>query len=241
MKKILFLLTLLVLPLSVNGASCSTTEKASLITKANLLNFNYVEEEGYYTGEEVGYPETLDEEDYADYKVYYEYFVINILNLSEEFYIKVSNNVNNEVFYIYYDDIENGMYSFNHQTLSDVTTYQFDVYSSSETECEDELITVKYLLVPKYNEYSTLTMCLDNPDESVCQKYTTVSTYTESYVFEKLTSNSSEEKEETTDVEDENLFSLLNENIVYIILGGISIVAIAAVIVVVRKKRSDLK
>lgn len=240
MKKFLYLLTILLIPINIGAATCSTTEKSTLITKSNLITFNYVEEEDYYTGEEVGYPETLDEEDYADYKLYYEYFNINILNLTEEFYIKVTNNVNSEVSYIYYEDVKDGIYTFMHTTLSDVTTYKFEIYSSSQTECENELITIKYLLVPKYNVYSNLTSCLIYPDETVCQKYTTVSTYTESYVLEKLSTVSYSDKE-TEEVGEESIFSYLAENLIYIILGGVSISAITAVIIVIRKKRSDLK
>lgn len=238
MKKILYIL-LLLFPNLVLAATCSASDKADLLTLSSVVSVNYVENTGYYTGEEVGYPEGLDEEDYEDYVVEYNYFTINIYNLLEDYYVKVTNNVNDTEIIVEYSDLVDGTYTFEHETLSDVTTYTFEIYASSDTNCEDTHLTTKYLTVPKYNSYSTLAVCDSYPDESVCQKYTTVSTYTESYVFSYLTNenfNSNLDDAVDTDADDSVYI-----NILYLILGGVSIVIIVLIIRVIIKKRSDLK
>lgn len=242
MKKFIYLL-LLIFPCFVSAATCEAADKAALLTLSSVIEVNYEEMDGYYTGEEVGYPEGLAEEDYDDYKLEYNYFNINILNITEDFYIVITNNINDTELTINYSDSEDGIYTFLHETLSNVTTYTINVYSSGENGCSGELLAVKYLVVPKYNEYSTWDMCEDYSDEAVCQKYTTVETYNESFVFNALSLAYSERfnVDIDDDIDVESIIDVVLDNFVYILIGGIGVIGIVVLIIFINKKRSDLK
>lgn len=241
MKKIFILFILLLSPVMVSASTCSASDKASLLTLSSVVSINYEEMTGYYTEDELGDVEGYDEENTDELDWSYNYFNINLLNLTEDFYAVITNNVNDTKLTVNYSDTSDKIYTFMHETLSEVTSYTIKIYASSNTNCEDTVLTTLYLVVPKYNRFSTLGLCTGNEDAAVCQKYTTVTTYTESYVLEKLISGSTVEESEDLEENENSVFEFFESNyvyVLYVIAGGI---IIGVLVVFIKRKRSDLK
>lgn len=224
MKKLLLIMILLV-PNLVLAATCPAADKADLLTQSNTLKVNY---------EEIIREENIGGEDIKFYLLQ-----INFLNLTSDMYVEVTNNVNSDKFFITSADLVDYVYNFEHQDLSEIYTYIFSVYGSSDTNCEDELLSVQRLTVPMYNKYSSLERCIGYSEESVCQTFTTTSGLTQAYVLEKL-NNLTEEAATEIEKQEEKL-NLENFNFNYLIIGGICVIAFAIIVVVVKKRRSDLK
>lgn len=243
MKK-MFCLLFLLFPVYVSAATCSTEDKASLLSESGFVTVNYEEVVNQFTDDDVLYFDEVEGEETEITEVYYT-IKVNVLNMSENFYIEATNNVNDETFIIEYSDFTDGTYSFIVEDLSEVVTYKFKVYASSATNCEGEAFDVNYLVVPKYNWYSNLEICEGNEDAEVCQRYTTVSDMTSEYVSSKLEALSAdaEADDETDDssTDDGSYLDVISENYILIISGVIGVVLVITILVVITKKRSDLK
>ncbi len=237
-KKILLILVTLVLNVTVvNAASCPAKDKADLLSLSSVINANYIEQTGYYTEDQIDDPGDYEanKEQFA-----YNYFTIDLYNLTENYYVEITNNVNDKVKTVNYDDLKDGLYTFKHGSLNNVTTYTIEVYASGKTSCSGEHLTTKYLVVPKYNQYASLGMCEGNEDKAVCQKYTTSETYTEDSVLAYLR-NEKFNSDKDNDKDDDNFVDVLQDNFIYIIIGGFSLIVVILVARVIIKKRSDLK
>lgn len=188
-----YIVVLLIICMSYHNvnALCDYKEQAELNKEAAQIKAIYEVETAI---EEVNDP---DCEINAGCEIEYEYFEIKILNMSENFYINVSaNNKNFKRLKLTYDDVKNGYISFDYEGLGDITTFTFDVYTSSETFCSDQKIRTFRLVTPRKNEYANYYSCLDYPDFYLCQKYVTYDPMDFHEFSEKLTTYEEKLEEE---------------------------------------------
>ena len=70
---------------------------------------------------------------------------ISIINLTEKFYLKITNDYNDEVWNYSYKDSQDGRINIEWDDLSEVTTFTIKIYSSEQTGCKGESYKTLYL------------------------------------------------------------------------------------------------
>ena len=174
------------------NAECNYEEKAKLNREAANIKVKYAENKrvcnmqdnwcGYEEGEDSeGYGAADDEfldPDYVDpseseYTDELEYFDVSILNVTENLYIKVKNNVGFGPKQYDYLSAKDGIITFFWDNIMDVANFTFEVYASNKTNCANEKLRVLYLTTPRLNLYSYYETCEENPDYYMCEKYVT--------------------------------------------------------------------
>lgn len=178
-----------------------------------------------------------------------EMFQINILNITPELYVKVTNNIDESVKTLTYNDAKDGVISFDWEDMFEITKFKIEIYSSDKTSCPNELYKTTYINIPRFNEYSEMEMCKENSDLSLCQKYVTWEELSENEFFNKL-DKEIKKKEQQNNLEEETpekpvsknpVLTFLN-NYKWIIIGGAVILVgtyVGYVIIKKRKKHKD--
>ncbi len=242
MKKILLIFVMLLIPSAVSAVNtCSTEEQLELKNAANLIKVSY--EENYdivdLTQSDY-YDELTEEEKQMEYKTYY--FDISILNITEDLYVEIENNINSEVEIIRYSDTDNGKYIYKWRNLANVATFTFTVKSSSNTNCEGEGYSIKYLTTPMYNIYADSETCIENPDADVCQRYISIKGFDAAMFNEYFEdkNDSEDDKDEENSSETGSFLDFIIDNKVYFIIGTLVVVIGVTTIVIVQKKRSKI-
>ena len=222
---------------SVDAASLCSYEKQSQINKdASNVKITYEEAYRELDPETYSAPEGEDPETYVAYE---EYFKIKLLNITEDIYVKLENSANDEIKYIEYKDTDEGTFTINWNDLTQVTTFNYTIYSSEATDCPNEQYRQGVKTLPKLNEYYVSELCNDISDYYLCQKYVTTDVTPSKFVEKvngyKQETEQEEKKEEKKNKEDEKL----NKTIIAIVGTSIMIVGGVIAIVIVRKKRGS--
>ncbi len=235
MKKILYTFLLLTMPLIVNANSaCSVEEQSELKTEANLIKVDYEILQLELDPSMYEPPEDLTEEEAEDYKLFVPYISINVLNMTDNFTIEVTNDYNTEVKTILYTDFVEGTYAMEGYNDNEVITYTFTVKTSDITGCPNENNKIFYLTTPKYNMYSGRDECLDFKDEPICQEFTTNENLSADSFYQKL-DDLKEEKFETEDDAEETEESHDSNNVLLIVII-IVVVLLLGSLIIFRKK-----
>ncbi len=101
-----------------------------------------------------------------------------------------------------------------------------------------------YLTLPRYNEYSTYSLCDSVSDYYLCQKYVTFDEIESSYFVEKVSDEI--EKREDKQVSElkwyEKVWEFVVEHKTIFITGGVIVIAGGAVtaVVIIRKRRRSI-
>ncbi len=247
MKKLLYILFILI-PLAVNAeGTCSYEEQAELSRNANLISVNF---------EEIVLEKVLDEnsvlpdpaidEDENGNPIEMKYKIdalrVNVLNLSEDYYIDFKNETTGEFWSIDYEDTEAGYYYFNHEDVYDVHSLTYTILSSDKTNCSHEKIRLGYLILPRLNDNYYLDICSEFSDKTVCQKYVTIGDISIDEFYNQIDSYREEEitNEEQLEEEKENEKSIVDyimDNIYYILAGLIIVVILIFIINIIIKRR----
>ena len=110
---------------SVKAAStCDYNEQAELNSAVANIKATYEEAE-----KKTGV--MIPQEDGGATEESFEYFKITFYNLTEDFYLKITNDYNNEVKTITYSDSESGVGTYEWSNLNAVTNFTIKVYSSN--------------------------------------------------------------------------------------------------------------
>ena len=235
-KKLLSIVLLVFLTyINVEASSCSYKEQVELDSESAKIKVKYDVKTGYLDPSEY---ECQDEEDCA---VDYDYFEISILNMSEKFYIEVTNNNTKEVQTFTYKDIKDGVISFDYDRAYEITNFTFRVFSSNETSCPRENYRVIYLTTPKVNPYYYYLQCQNNPDHYLCQKYITIDNVSFDTFQEQITEyeNKKVVKEEEKEIEKnflEKVFDFIDDN-KYVIISVIAAAGISTIVIVILKRK----
>lgn len=230
----------------VNAASrCDATEAANLNREVVNIKASYEEAEGVLDPDEYLRPPAIEGEEY-DYT--YNYFKITIMNITENFYIEVTNDQNNQKLRFDYSDSEDGVVTFDWEGLSEVTNFTIKVYASNNTKCSGETYRTVYLTTPRYNSYYNYAICNEASDYYMCQKYVSFKdvdyyTFMESVnkYIEKKEQEDSEKEAEKNDNFLKKAGNFIAEHKTAFIVSGVVVVVVAgvAVTVIIRKRRSS--
>lgn len=102
-----------------------------------------------------------------------DYFNISITNITDDFYIRIKNDYNNQTQNFSSSDAKDGIITFKWSYSAEVTNFTIDIYTSNKTSCPNEVYKTIYLTTPRFNTYSQTDFCVENSDLQYCQKYVT--------------------------------------------------------------------
>lgn len=229
MKKIIYFLLLIFLfsTKTLAASNCSYEEQRNLEQKASNIKASYE------VKEKVMDDVVVESEVLPTYKV----FNITILNITEDLYVVVKNDVSNNERTIKYSQVKDGMYTFEWDSLESVTNFTIEVYASDKTKCNGEKYKTLYLSTPRYNEFSKRAICDEMKDFYLCQEFVNFAEVDENTFITKIDKYKTGEVNETgEEVVNKTLtnkmFEFLNEYKYYI--GGGIIVILAIVVVIYR-------
>ena len=225
-KLIALIITSILFVTNVNAASkCSYEEQTKLNGKAGNVKVSYeitsIDSKGDYINMDTGeHFDTLKKDA----------FEISILNVSEEVYVVVTNDINSDSKTIRYSDASNGVAKFIWKDTEQIVNFTFNVYSSNKTECPDETYKTLYLTTPRANPLAGYSDCDDLEDFYLCQKYVTFKEVTVGDFFTKITQYKNKEIDDNGEVIPANktifdrIYNFVKDN-KWFIVSGIVIVA----------------
>lgn len=237
MKKILsFLVVMFLFNINVSAASlCDYTEQSELNSKAANVKVSYDIVDS-----------TLTFEDGVSLN---KIFRIQMLNVTEDFYVIVKNDINKEEKTYYSTDAVDGVISFDWDYAETVTNFTIQVYTTNKTNCADEKYKTFYLTTPRYNNYFNIETCQELTDFYLCQEFVTFTDVSRDKFISQLESyrngevnNKGEKQEENENLTiTDKIFEFIDNNKWYII-GGLSVIIIASFVIhrVKTKKQREL-
>ena len=201
MKKILTLLLMLGIGIMPVNAVCNYTDKAAANKKAANVKLDYEVVE--------------DKKEYEDGTISInEYFKMTILNVTEDLYVTVTNDVTNTTNTYRYSDAKDGVITFNWDNNEVVTNFTMKVYGAESSPCKDEELRTIRKQTPRYNDFANRAICEDMKDFYLCEKYTTVENIDESMFINKVSDYAEgkiDEEGESKEEKDKNFLYYLNE------------------------------
>ncbi len=245
LQKLFLLAIILLTPNSVKAiSSCSYSEQAELNDIVANVKATYEVVE-IYAGKLVDIDGVTDSEDgLVDY--YVKGFDISILNITDDIYVKVSNDLDNNVITYRYKDTENGSMKFRTEDVYNLKTYTIEVYSDKYS-CAGELFRKFTLTTPIYNFFSEWPECNGVTDFYYCQEFLSSSNISINEFKDKIKEY---KKNEETEIEknhqdnNKNFFEKLqafyqdNKIIINSIIIIIIVAGVATTVILIKKKRS---
>ena len=98
-------------------------------------------------------------------------YEVNILNLTKNLYLEISNNVTDEIKIITYDDVVDDIATFDWDHMDEVTKFTVKVYGSSDSGCYKEYLAQNFVTALRKNEYADYGICDDQSDYYLCDEY----------------------------------------------------------------------
>lgn len=251
MLKKIILICLAIIPFNVAAIECSAEKKSELLAEASVVEINYEEIIDYLDGSEVNCPDSISPEDCGEFFAnednkefwpYNNYLQINLINLNSKFNLEITNSLTDEVINVSSSEIKNGSYSFVVKDISKVSNYTFKLIAGENEGCAGEVLTTKYLTLPKYNDISEFPLCDKISDKAICQRFVT----TDGFTYEELEKTyndylNSQKSDENKGDDKKSESSFFKEYSTEIIVGVSVLILLTGVTVIVIKKRSDLK
>ena len=163
MKKVLniaifFIISFFLITTTTKAAdSCTYKEQQALNKEAKNININY---------DLVNKLDEAPKDQIISTRDYY-YLQVTIVNLTDDFNIKITNNIDNEEKNFYSSDAVDNVISFKNE-YSDVVTYKINI--NAQTENCTKTINTKSLTVPKFNTFYKSGLCVYIPDYKYCQE-----------------------------------------------------------------------
>ncbi len=221
--------------IGANASACSNEELVKIKKIASNVSAHYEEVEEaldpstYLTNEEVG-----------EGPVYESFFKVLFSGIEEDVYVKIKNDYNDEVKFIRYKDVEDGIYSFEWKNTDKLTKFTYEVYSSAATSCPDEKLFTGYVVLPRYNDMAESVMCEGLDDFPACQKYITSNITPEEQKKQiiKHLEKINKEEENKNKKWNEKIGDFVSDHMVTTITCSIVVIAgVATVVVKNRRKR----
>ena len=120
-----FLISFTIIFIFPKADSCNYKEQAALNKEAKNVQINYelVDKLDEYNN-------LSDRNSYNPYDYYY--LQVNLLNLTENLYSEITNDIDDEKIVYYYSNTQDGFISFK-KTSEQVITYKLNIYANTET------------------------------------------------------------------------------------------------------------
>ena len=236
----LSILSFFICTLITNAASkCDYSELAEINKEASAVKLSYEEKQRILEGDNG----VTDSEEQSDEPFYESYFVVNITNVTDNLYIKVTNSADDSTKIFTSNDAVDGIISFEWNELDTVANLTAKVFTSNKTSCPDEEIVVQYKTLPMFNYYSDTAYCYDHKKEDICQQYVT-SEVTEEQFNRKYEESQKEKTEEVNNTGvAKKVTNFVKKNKKGFIIGGSIIIVIGVVttvVVIIKRRRSRL-
>ncbi len=243
--KNLFLLAIILLtPSMVQAASsCSYSEQAELNNIVANVKATY-EVVDIYKGKVLDIDSPDENGNIPEVDHYIKGFDITILNITDDIYVKVSNDANSNEKTYYYKDTNNGQVTFRTEETSKLVNYTIEVYSNKYS-CAGERFRTIPLITPMYNPYSELAVCQNNSEFYYCQQFISSENISLGDFINQVEKYTEEKQEEQQQEENNKNFidklkDFYNNNKLIIYSVGIVIVVagVATTVILIKKKRS---
>ena len=245
-KKAIIFSMLFLFSTSVKAETCGYEEKAKLNNEAANVKVNYEIKQRQLDKNNYNPPDAIvGTEDEANWNPIVDYFQVNILNLTENIYVEVKNDQNNETTKYYYNNSQDGKIAIDWLNLENVAKFTITVKSTDASGCTDRTLKTLNLTLPRYNEYYEYSLCQSIPDYYLCQKYVTFDEVKLGYftkkVYEEIDKKNQKEIEKNLKWY-EKAWNFIKDHKVAFITGGVIIVAAGATItvVIIRKRRRSI-
>ncbi len=174
------------------------------------------------------------------------YFTINILNLPEDIYAVVLNNVTKEQKTYEYNSENKGNISFKSNEIHKKIEYVITLYSK-KAGCNQMVLRTLRVITPRYNPYYISYMCEDVKEYVLCQKWSDFN-YSATEMQAKIAQYKAgliKDEDKNNQPEDnqniwENIINFIINYYLYFIISGAVIAVGAIVFIIVKRKRSVL-
>lgn len=247
LKKLFLLAIILWAPNLVNAASsCSYEEQAEINNIVANVKADY-EVVDIYDGKvyDVDNPdaETLEEQE-VDH--YIKGFEITILNITNDIYVKIKNNRNNEEKTFKYADTKDGTVTFQTTKKNELITYTVEVYSNKYS-CLGEKFRELSFTTPMYNRHSQDAKCRSNSEFYYCQDFINSENISLSEFNKKITEYEKQKQQEEKEQQEQKNKSFIekieefynnNKIIIYVMIVIIVVTGVTTTVILVKKKRS---
>lgn len=171
-KSLLVLIMYFIFLGSPLAESCDYKERAKLNNEVGNIKAGYEIKKRVLDRSEYDLPDyVLGTEEEATYEETAEYIEVNILNLTENTYLVVRNDHNDEEVTYTFEQSQDGKISFNYESLDTPATYTFEVLASNNTSCENTSLRSITLKLPRFNQLSEYALCDQIPDYYLCQRF----------------------------------------------------------------------
>lgn len=233
---------------SVKAAkTCSNSEQAEINSMLSNIKATYAEREEDADPNTYGFPDSVEDPDSYEKNMKIPYFEVSITNLSDKFYVVVTNDVNSDRNTYYGANSKDGITTFDWKNLDSVTNFTIKVYTSENTGCPNEEQKTIRLRTPRYNDFSNYNLCINIPEYELCQKYVTFKEMEADEFVEKayayIDKKNAQNEQAIEDAKSwwEKTLDFIVDNKYYFIGGAVGLVVVAgvAVAVIVYKKRSS--
>mgnify|MGYP001122122427 CR=1 FL=1 len=223
-------------------AICDNSEMAKLRGIAINIKPSYEPKEDVPEGEYTP-PDGEEDQEYEKAKTLFH--IVYIANLTEDVYVKITNNVDNTVQTFYYSDTDNGTVMFRWGRLELATKFTIDVYSTDKTGCPNTKLYTHTLITPYYNFHSESSICKKIPEFYLCNKFLSIPSVSY-YEFEELANRyyknvlkKQEEEEQKKEEEKKGFGAFIKDNAVVIAITSLVIVSAGVIVtvIIVKKQR----
>ena len=219
-------------------AECSYQERKELLNSAKNvdISFELKDKEEEYVGinPNSGLEETIKQTIY--------YFDLNIIGITENMFLSISNDYDSEEIVVNYEDLSDGSYSLEINNSSDLIKYYIQFYSNKDN-CYAEKIITKKITKPKLNPIYNYSICLNDKvsNHEYCKQFINKDfNKSETDIIEELNNIINDENESNNKVKNDNAFLNFFINYWYVFLLGLIIISTVIVVIIIRKKRSRL-
>ena len=248
-KLILSILTFVLIIGNAKAAACDYEEKAQLNKEAANVKANYEIKERVVDRSEYTVPDSVlgtDEEATYEHKV--DYMQVNILNITKNMYVEVTNDSDKDTKTYTYADTTDGNLSFDRYDVSTLVKYTIKIYASKETGCSGNALKTLYLSLPRYNDYSTYNICTFVPEFYMCQRYVTYENDDYSAFIKRAKEEVAKKEQKEKEEKDRKnkwynkMFDFIKDHKTAFIVGGITLVVVAggATSIIIKKRRRSI-
>ncbi len=241
-KSKLFLLAIVLLTpkLVFAESACNYEEQVEINNIVANVNATYEAVE-IYNGKTFDIDNRNEDGSIPEVDSYIKGFNINIMNITDDIYVVVSNNKNSDVKTFYYRDTNEGEATFQVKDALSLVTYTIEIHSNKYS-CVGELFRKFTITTPIYNAYSESVACKDNSGFYYCQEYISsenisVNEFTKQVQEYQIKKQEEQEKENKKGFDLKEFFK--NNKFTIITISGIVVIAgVATTVILLKKKRS---
>ena len=220
LKRIVFIVFMTMIFLNKVNATCTYEEKQELSEESKTINA------------------------YFEADVSNNIFKFNLVNLSENLYVVLSNDINDTKYTIYGLDLKDGNYSYDEPEINKSGTYTLNIYSN-KGECVGENISSRRIKKGVINKFAKQDVCKGLEEYYYCNSVlNTEINISDDEVYKKIEDykNLSIEKNEVVE-EKFNIKDFIKEHkMIFIIICSILFIIVVVVIIKIylNKRKSKL-